>query len=165
MQAVASGRSDGWTIRKCRNSTLPLDTDCGTGCAPLRRMGPTEAGLTERRANLGFARISGTPVAGDIASYSGKNVWRQALRFANVQPTMIPKQHPKLSSIMRLQVCAVLLGSDLEFYDYLVVTQMKTSRGAERIYLTLLLSALRLRFISCSTVILNDACTMFVRGA
>ena len=37
------------------------------------------------RASLGFARISGTPVAGDRTSYVGKNVWGQAPAYAESQ--------------------------------------------------------------------------------
>ena len=37
------------------------------------------------RASLGFARIRGTPIAGDPASYSGKNVWGQAPAYAENQ--------------------------------------------------------------------------------
>lgn len=34
------------------------------------------------RVSLGFARITGTPIAGEPASYSGRNVWGAAPRYA-----------------------------------------------------------------------------------
>ena len=39
------------------------------------------------RVSLGFARISGTPVAGQPASYSGKNVWGDAPQYAQNRAT------------------------------------------------------------------------------
>lgn len=47
----------------------------------------TEANKSTGRASLGFARISGVPIAGDPSSYSGQNVWGQAPKFAEHQAT------------------------------------------------------------------------------
>jgi hypothetical protein len=37
------------------------------------------------RASLGFAQISGTPVAGNTSSYAGRNIWGQAPGYAKYQ--------------------------------------------------------------------------------
>jgi hypothetical protein len=47
----------------------------------------TETSKTTGRASLGFARITGTPQAGNPASFSGQNVWGQAPQFAQYQAT------------------------------------------------------------------------------
>lgn len=49
------------------------------------------------RVSLGFARISGTPVAGDTGSYAGKNVWGAAPRFAEHQASFGGKVDSLLS--------------------------------------------------------------------
>jgi len=47
----------------------------------------TQVSKATGRASLGFARITGTPVAGNSGSYTGKNVWGQAPNFAENQAT------------------------------------------------------------------------------
>jgi Concanavalin A-like lectin/glucanases superfamily len=45
----------------------------------------SQSNATAARASLGFARITGTPVAGNASSFAGRNIWGQAPEYAKYQ--------------------------------------------------------------------------------
>jgi hypothetical protein len=69
------------------------------------------------RVSLGFARVTGKPVAGDPASYSGKNVWGAAPAYAEAKATF----GGKVSTL--LSVGGVLFGHGRLWLQANAITQ------------------------------------------